>query len=225
MIYHKIIEQLTSEFEQNADIALAEKMAKYMRNLFPFYGIQKPNRKIVVKPFLKELIARSIPENTEEIVRILWDKPQREFQYVCMEYAEKTQKLWHSESSIQLFEELIVAKSWWDSVDFIASHLVGAYFLQWNSQLPEIIDNWNNSENMWLNRTAIIFQLFYKEKTDTELLTKVIDTHTKSKEFFIQKAIGWSLRQYGYTNPEFVRDYVKQHSLAPLSKREALKNL
>lgn len=225
MQYLEIIEHITAEFEQNSNLAQAEKMAKYMRNLFPYYGIQKPNRAMILKPLIKELLKASTADNVETIIEILWNKPQREFQYVGMEYAEKTEKLWQENTAIRLFENLIVTKSWWDSVDFIASHLVGKYFLKWNSELPIIIDNWNSSDNLWLNRTAIIFQLFYKDKTDIELLTKVILTHKESKEFFIQKAIGWSLRQYGYTNPEFVKSFVRSHALAPLSKREALKNL
>ena len=225
MIYREIIDGVTAEFEKNADTELAGKMAKYMRDLFPFYGIQKQNRAAIAKLFLKELIKNSTQEDINENVLFLWNMSQREYQYFCMEYCEKVHKLWQEHTSIQLFENLIVTKSWWDSVDFVASHLVGKYFERWDSKLPAIIDKWNTSDNMWLNRSAIIYQLFYKEKTDTGILTHVIETHSKSKEFFIQKAIGWSLRQYAYTNPEFVKSFVQNNTLAPLSKREALKNL
>ncbi|MBI3260119.1 MAG: DNA alkylation repair protein [Ignavibacteriae bacterium] len=225
MAYKEILDQLTVKFEENANTELAKKMAQYMRNLFPFYGIQKQNRAVIAKPFLKELVKNSSHDVIAEIALTLWNKPQREYHYFCMEYVEKVQKLWQEHITIQLFENLIVTKSWWDSVDFIASHLVGKYFQKWDSKLPAIVDNWNTSDNMWLNRTAIIYQLSYKEKTDTDILTHVINTHSKSKVFFIQKAIGWALRQYGYANPEFVRAFVQNHALAPLSKREALKNL
>lgn len=224
MIYLEIIEQIAAEFEHRANPQMAEKMAQYMRNLFPFYGIQKPDRVIALRPLMKELVKVSTMENIEVIAQTLWNKPQREFQYICIEYLEKVLKHWQV-GSIRFFENLIVTKSWWDSVDFIASHLVGKYFLQYGWELPDIIDEWNSSDNFWLNRTAIIFQLSYKEKTDIEILTKVIETHIESKEFFIQKAIGWALRQYAYTNPEFVVSFVQNHKLAPLSKREALKNL
>ena len=225
MAYHEIIERLTLEFEQASELESAEKMAQYMRNLFPFYGIQKPKRAVIVKPILKQLIAVSTAENYEAIARELWNKPQREFQYVCLEYLEKVEKLWLRNSSLELFESLIVTKSWWDSVDTIASHCVGKYFRTWPQDVDQTINRWNTHENMWLNRTAIIFQLSYKAKTDTALLARVIDTHSKSKEFFIQKAIGWALRQYAYTDPSYVRTFVETHTLAPLSKREALKNL
>lgn len=225
MAYHEIIEHLTLEFEQASNHESAGKMAQYMRNLFPFYGISKPTRAEIVKPILKQLIAVSTPENYEVIALELWNKPQREFQYVSIEYLEKVEKLWRRQSTLELFENLIVTKSWWDSVDTIASHCVGKYLRTWPQDVETIIQRWNTHENMWLNRTAIIFQLSYKSKTDTELLTRVIDTHSRSKEFFIQKAIGWALRQYAYTDADFVRTFVETHTLAPLSKREALKNM
>ncbi|MFN8360259.1 MAG: DNA alkylation repair protein [Candidatus Kapaibacterium sp.] len=225
MAYHEIIERLTLEFEQASNLDAAGKMAQYMRNLFPFYGISKPKRAEIVKPILKQLVAISTTENYEAIARELWNKLQREFHYVSIEYLEKVEKLWGRQSSLELFENMIVTKSWWDSVDTIASHCVGKYFQKWKDDIPPNITRWNLHENMWLNRTAIIFQLSYKSKTDTALLAHVIDTHSKSKEFFIQKAIGWALRQYAYTDANYVRTFVETHALAPLSRREALKNM
>ncbi len=225
MAYHQIIKELETEFEQASNLDAAVKMAQYMRNLFPFYGISKPKRAMIMKPILKQLVAVSTPENYEAITRELWNKPQREFQYVSIEYLEKVEKLWRRQSTLELFENMIVTKSWWDSVDTIASHCVGKYFRTWPQDVETIIQRWNTHENMWLNRTAIIFQLSYKSHTDTALLAHVIDTHSRSKEFFIQKAIGWALRQYAYTDADYVRTFVETHTLAPLSKREALKNM
>lgn len=225
MAYHEIIERLTLEFEQASELESAEKMAQYMRNLFPFYGIPKTKRAVIVKPILKQLVAVSTAENYEVIALELWNKPQREFHYVSIEYLEKVEKLWRRQSTLELFENMIVTKSWWDSVDTIASHCVGKYFRTWPQDVEQTINRWNTHGNMWLNRTAIIFQLSYKSHTDTALLAHVIDTHSRSKEFFIQKAIGWALRQYAYTDADYVRTFVETHTLAPLSKREALKNM
>jgi 3-methyladenine DNA glycosylase AlkD len=225
MEYREIIQHLTDEFDQASNPVDAEKMAQYMRNLFPFYGIPKPKRSVILKPTIRQLVAVSTIYNYEDIARELWNKPQREFQYVCMEYMDKVEKLWQRDTSIVLFESFIITKSWWDTVDFIASHLVGKYFQKWQHNISETIEFWNSHENMWLNRTAILFQLSYKSKTDTSLLTHIIDTHRHSKEFFIQKSIGWALRQYAYSDPEYVRNFVQIHTLAPLSKREAMKNL
>ncbi len=80
-----------------------------------------------------------------------------------------------------------------------------------------------DSGNMWLQRTALLFQLKYKKATDTKLLTDYILKLQGSKEFFINKAIGWILREYSKTESDWVIEFVKKHQLAPLSHKEALK--
>ncbi len=131
------------------------------------------------------------------------------------------------ENDLQLIEQLILTKSWWDTVDGLASWVCGPYFLKFPEKKRPITDAWAISENMWLRRTSIIFQLGYKRKNDTELLFKHIELNLGTKEFFINKAIGWSLREYAKTDAGLVSDYVKQmeKKLHPLSVREALKNL
>ena len=106
----------------------------------------------------------------------------------------------------------------------IASNLVGNLFQKYPHLIPAYVSKWEKSDNMWLVRTAIIFQLKYKNDTDFKLLKRVIERHLSSKEFFIQKAIGWALRQYAKFEPELVQEYVKRTDLKPLSRREALKH-
>jgi 3-methyladenine DNA glycosylase AlkD len=124
---------------------------------------------------------------------------------------------------IQLIEKLITKNSWWDSVDFLAKYLLGNYLLQFPEKTLPIIERFSNSTNMWLNRSAIIFQLDYKVKTNFDLLKAECEKHKNSKEFFIQKAIGWALRDYSRFNPNGVQDYVNSTQLKPLSQREALR--
>ena len=119
----------------------------------------------------------------------------------------------------------MISNSWWDSVDTIAVKLVGAYFAEYPEEREKWIRKWIKSDNIWLNRTAIIFQLSYKNQLDIPFLVRAILPHTNSKEFFIQKAIGWAIRQYTKTNPKWVKDFVKSNTLKPLSKREAFKYL
>ena len=124
---------------------------------------------------------------------------------------------------IELFELMITNKSWWDTVDLIATNLVGAYFKLFPEQIIPVTKKWMNSDNMWLQRTCLIFQLKYKEEIDTDLLTDYILQLKDTKEFFINKAIGWILREYTRKNPEWVIDFVNKYELSNLSKREALK--
>lgn len=219
----KVINNLSDAFHEKQNHEKAEGMSKYMRNKFPFVGIQKPERAEITKPFFKELLAEKNIDFSA-LIKTLWDKEERDYQYFCMDFLRKAEKQW-PEEIIEDFEWMIINKSWWDTVDFIAANLVGKYFLKWPEKKLDYIKEWSESDDLWLNRTAIIFQLTYKEKTDVKLLFDLIEKHKSSNEFFIQKAIGWALRQYTRTDAKAVADFVNTTNFKPLSKREALKHL
>jgi len=218
---HKYLGPLIKSFKENADSTTAEPMAKYMKNLFPFLGIKTPARKELLKDFVRE---NGLPElsDLKQITLTLWDLPEREFQYTAIGLLRKFVKKW-DEDIIDLLEHLIITKSWWDSVDGIASWLVGKHFKRFPEIRDEYMKRWMKSGNIWLQRTCILFQLGYKEKTDVMLLGGIIMSLNTSKEFFIQKAIGWALREYSKTDAEAVINFVENNELANLSKREAYK--
>jgi len=122
-----------------------------------------------------------------------------------------------------LLEKLITSKSWWDTVDTIAPHPVGKVAKETPSIVDDIIEGWSQSDNLWLCRSAILFQLRYKEETDETALYRYILANAESTEFFIQKAIGWALREYSKTNPSSVRKFIESHTLSKLSIREGSK--
>ena len=215
--------RLESTFSKNANSENAFKMKKYMKNKFEFFGINSPLRRDLCREFLRK---ENLPpfEIIKDVVIELWNKPERELQYFGMELLSKYSKQLKGDD-YKLFEFMITTKSWWDSVDFIASNLVGTHFKLFPNLMKPISIEWADSDNMWLQRTAIIFQLKYKGDTDTELLFEFIKLHASSNEFFIRKAIGWALREYSKTNPKLVLEFVQKHDqqLSGLSKREALK--
>lgn len=196
-------------------------MKKYMKEKFSFLGIKSPERRALTRAFYKNYTRPDI-NNIENIVRQLWKMEEREFQYFAMELVEKELKKM-GRYDIQLFEYFIVNKSWWDTVDFIAANLVGKHLLNFPGLIEQMNKKWISSENMWLNRTALLFQLKYKNDMDAKLLKQNILKCRDSKEFFIRKAIGWVLREYSKTNPVWVSEFVDSITLSPLSKREALK--
>lgn len=218
---HPYLKPLISKFEQNADPAKAEPMQKYMRDKFPFLGIKSPERKALVKEFLQE---HGLPplRDVEAISRELWALPQREYQYAVMDILQRLQKKLTAES-VTLLEYLIVTKSWWDTVDALASHEVGTLFANFPATKEATLAKWCTSDNLWLRRTTLLFQLGYKDNTDADLLFALIRENLDSKEFFIQKAIGWALREYSKTDATAVTHFVQTTNLAPLSQREALK--
>ncbi|CAM4219105.1 DNA alkylation repair protein [Lederbergia lenta] len=197
-------------------------MEKYMKGLFPFVGIRTPERRELSKQFIKQFNFQS--EDAELIIKELWEMPEREFQYVAADALVRNKKMLR-ENHADLLEYLIMTKSWWDTVDTIASHLVGALFFRHPHLIIERGDKWLHSESIWLQRSMVLFQLKYKDKTDAELLFSIIEKIAHKKEFFIQKAIGWSLREYSKTNSEAVIHFIETHELSNLAKREGLKHI
>jgi len=215
------LKPLVKLFRENANPANAEPMAKYMKNRFPYLGIKTPERRELLKDFLKKY---GLPEILElkQITLYLWKLPEREFQYIAIGLLRKFVKKW-DEDFIELFEQLIINKSWWDSVDGLASWMVGEHFKRFPNIRDKYIDRWMKSGNIWLQRTCLLFQLDYKEKTDEMLMGSIIVALNGSDEFFINKAIGWILREYSKTDAQAVINFVENNELAPLSSREALK--
>ena len=220
---HPYTASLKTLFEQHADPVQAAPMKKYMRNQFEYLGIKTPQNTALQKEFYKE---HGLPEFSEldEILRDLWSLPEREFQYVGVGLLGKFEKQLPAEF-IDTVKYLIITKSWWDTVDAIASHTVGTHFKRFPKMREKYLKKWRRSKNMWLRRTAILFQLGYKKETDFALVSDIIRENLGSDEFFINKAIGWALRQYAYTDPNAVKKFVKSTALHPLSRREAMKHL
>lgn len=218
-----MVNALKEAFSQFANPVKAEQMSAYMKHHFVFYGIPAPVRKSIQSDIFSQVKIHS-SEELLEVVKLLWQAPQRELHYAAMELLAKYKKFWKPES-IGDFEQLITSHSWWDSVDTLSSHLIGPLFKKYPDLRGTYINLWKNSDNMWLRRVCIIHQLGYKHDTDTDMLTEMILLNNQSAEFFLQKAIGWSLRQYAKYNPEWVLRFVEIHPLKNLSKREAVKNI
>jgi len=217
----QFIETLEIEFLKNENMKVALEQKAYMRNQFEYYGLKAPERRKVQAPFL---VKQYLPEKKElhKIVKMLWEKPQRDYQYFSQELVFKYVKQFEK-GDMPLFEYMVTHKSWWDTIDFIAVKLMGAYFKMYPEEIEMYIEKWLKSNNIWLQRCALLFQLKYKEEFDTNLLSYIINSLLGSKEFFINKAIGWVLREYSRTNPKWVLEFADRTELNTLSRREALR--
>jgi 3-methyladenine DNA glycosylase AlkD len=222
-IFDDYIHPLAERYRAHANPTYAEAMSGYMRYQFEFYGIKQPQRRLIDKQFIQEYGLPSV-EELEALVPELWQQTERDFQYFALELVAACRYYRH-EDSLSLIESMITQRSWWDTVDAISSLLVAPYFKQHPERMHEVSHRWIESDNFWLQRTAIIFQRKYKQATDRELLFALIRRRADSKEFFIQKGIGWALREYAYVYPEVVREFVASEPLSRLSKREALKRI
>lgn len=209
------------EAEANSEDAIHQK--SYMRDKFEFFGIKANPRRKATRELMKK-DKRPEYDNLEDVVKRLWELPEREFQYFGQELVERYIADFDKEI-IRLLEYMIINKSWWDTVDIIAKKLIGNYFLKFPAIKNDYLNRWIGSDNIWLQRTAIIFQLGYKDNTDLELLFEIIKKLKDIDEFFIQKAIGWSLREYSKINARAIENFVEKTELSALAKREALKRI
>lgn len=220
---HQYILPLFISFEKSQNKAEAQRAKAYLKGKFEFFGIKTEKRRTLCKNFINE---NGLPtyDKLNKIVLDLFQQPQREFHYFAIELLLLFKKQWPSEI-IALLEKMIMQNSWWDTVDFISISGVGFYSQQYPDEAKMKIAVWNKSKNMWLNRASIIYQNNLKSKTDTKILFSNIEKHTHSNEFFIQKAIGWALRQHARTDANAVRDFCSKTTLKSLSYREAMKHL
>ena len=216
-----VVTRLQGALEPHRDPARAAAMSAYMRDLFPFLGIPSPERSGLQRQALAGMLPAS-SQDLEEVVLGLWALPEREYQYAACGLLERHAKLLDP-TFLPVARQLVQTKSWWDTVDTLASHVVGAIVLK-NPQLREEMDRWIEDSDFWVARVAILHQLRYKSATDAKRLFSYCELRAADTEFFIRKAIGWALREYSKTDADAVRSFVATHEdrLSGLSKREAL---
>jgi len=218
------VSNLKTVFEANSNPEFALQMKSYLRDKFDFYGIKTTSR----RDLLKDVIANhkdEVNNNIRSISKELFTSNYRELHHSGVETFEKLLRKNYQKDDILQIEFFITTNSWWDTVDFIAKKILGNYLRQFPEDTEAVISKFSEFKNMWLNRSAILFQLGYKEQTNEALFYKLCLQHRHSEEFFIQKAIGWALREYGKTNPESVLNFVRTNTLKPLSEREAIRNI
>ena len=214
--------KLYEEMIQHKNEEQAQKMSKYMLNKFEYIGIKTPERREIFKNFFKEY--KNEEKIDWEFVNNCWENKYREFQYVAADYL-KNMKDKLTIDDIPKLKQFILKKSWWDTIDNL-DMTIGALALK-DSNVNKILLEWSLDENIWLRRIAVDHQLLRKEKTNTELLEKILKNNLGQTEFFINKAIGWALRDYSKTNPKWVKNFIEKNKekMAKLSIKEASKYL
>lgn len=218
---HQWVLDTKSSLEPLANAENAQQMSTYLRDQFQFYGIKSGERRAA----LKQLFTKSGMPSLEDLPKViieLWCLPEREYQMVAVDLLIKLKNNLPI-SMATLLERCIVNKSWWDTVDMLATHIAGAMYLNYPEEFDSYIQRWGHADNLWLRRTTLLYQLKFKTKTDHQQLFSLIKYNLSDKEFFIQKAIGWTLREYSKTEPDKVIEFIEAESVEGLARREALK--
>lgn len=220
----RMIQDLEKLFKSAANPTVAAEQSAYLRNLFPFFGIAKPDRAILEKEIFKKTKIEDLASLQKTLLK-LWEKDRREFHYAALTLAQKYRKLMTPEI-LPTLEIMIRNQSWWDTVDTIAPNLIG-YLVQTYPELTHIMDRWIEDSYLWIRRAALLHQLRWKQATDEKKLFAFCQKTCHEKEFFIQKAIGWVLREYSKTDPKAVKKFISQHRerLSNLSVREASRHM
>lgn len=215
---------LLSTLKQNANPLRAVPMKAYMKNKFEFLGIAKPQLVKIAKPWITVNKKDKDIKVSWDFVQSCWQCPYRELQYCALVYLQNTKHLL-TPDDIPRLQALITDKSWWDTSD-VLDRIVGDIALRY-PVVNDVLLAWSVSDNLWLRRVAIDHQLLRKGRTDTALLEQILVNNLGSKEFFINKAIGWALRDYSKTDSQWVRSFIERYrdNMASLSIREASKYL
>ena len=219
-----VLRRLVDVFAAAADPERAVAMRAYMREQFPFLGIPSPQRRALAREVLTGL-ARPTAEDLRRVALACWERPEREYQYFACDWLRRHVAVCPA-GFVDTARQLVTARSWWDTVDSLAAHLVGP-LVRRHPELVSTMDDWVRDEDMWLARAAILHQLGYREATDADRLFSYCLLRAGHRDFFIRKAIGWALREYARTDPDRVRTFVRSHEgrLSPLSVREAVQHL
>jgi 3-methyladenine DNA glycosylase AlkD len=220
-----LVDAIRTGLRQLAEPGRAPQMQAYMKSAMPYLGVRVPQVRALVRAEAK---ARP-PGTTESLVRTmrrLWDEATyREERYAATALAgSPAARRLRRPELIGLYAELIESGAWWDHVDELA-HRVGELLREYPADVRPVVAGWCRSPDRWLRRASIICQLGFRADTDREMLTAAIEANADDPDFFLRKAIGWALRDYARTDPEWVRAFVAQHRLSPLSIREATKHL
>ncbi|MGW7088536.1 DNA alkylation repair protein [Streptomyces sp. NPDC054871] len=219
-----VMERLTAAYPTAADPVRAAQAQAYMKNVAPFLGLPSPLRRELSRTVLAGLPRPDEADCTAIALRC-WELPEREYAYFTVDYLRRHVKRLSS-GFLPVTRHLVTTVSWWDTVDALAAHVVGGLVAA-DPKLKDEMDAWIEDEDLWVARTALLHQLRHKDTTDAERLFAYCLRQSGHPDFFIRKAIGWCLREYAKTDPEAVRGFVERERgrLAPLSVREALKNL
>lgn len=214
------IEGLKKNFEKRANEDNAIQMAKYLRNQFVFYGLKSPARRDAYHQILKD----EKKQIDWDLLDQAWNDKHREMQYFVCDYLLAMEK-YVSYDDLFKIEHYVRTKQWWDTIDSLMK-LYGYVGLK-DQRVDQLMLDWSKDPDKWVRRVAIEHQLLRKDRINTALLSQILENNLESDEFFINKAIGWALRDYSKTNPEWVSDFIdgNYNHLAKLSITEGSKYL
>ncbi|HEX6360322.1 DNA alkylation repair protein [Actinophytocola sp.] len=222
-----LVKAVRAGLAAGGDARKAPDMQRYMKSELPFRGVPSPERAALGRQLFAEHVLTDEADWRASVLTLWREAAYREERYMAIALTgDRRYAQWQTPALLPLYEEMIITGAWWDFVDEIASRRIGPLLRSFPDELTPAMYDWATDPDLWKRRTSIICQLTFKEATDTKLLSSAIEANLDDRDFFIRKGIGWALRQFARTEPEWVRAFVNSHpGLSPLSVREAVKHL
>ena len=223
----QLIKEIRAGLAALGDPAKAPAMQAYMKSAMPYRGVPAPPRSVMLKRIFAEHTLTDRVNFSDTVLALWRDAEFREERYAAIALSGyRAYRRWQDPDLLGMYEEMIVTGAWWDYVDEVASNRIGPIHRAHREVVTPVMLAWSADGDLWQRRTAIICQVGAKEETDTDLLARTIEPAIGEKEFFLRKGIGWALREYAKTSPDWVRAFVDDHpELSGLSRREALKHI
>jgi 3-methyladenine DNA glycosylase AlkD len=228
MAHQALVDDVRARLRAAGDPVKAPAMQAYMKSPLPYHGVASPQARVI---FREVLAVHPLPDRESWLATALalWDEAtHREEWYAALAVVRSSRYAAHRDTrALGLYRHFLTTGAWWDVVDDVAIHLVGPLLIEDPNSVAPVLREWATDDNRWLRRTAVIAQVGAKDRTDTDLLSHVIEANLEDRDFFLRKAIGWALRQHARTDPDWVRAFVAAHDdrISKLSSREALKHL
>ncbi|GAB3151329.1 DNA alkylation repair protein [Amycolatopsis stemonae] len=223
----QLVKAIRTGLAELADPVKATAMQAYMKSAMPFRGVASPERSAFLKGVLADHIVPDRVKYSATVLELWRTAEFREERYAAIALSgHRAYRRWQDPDLVPMYEEMIVSGAWWDYVDELAIRRIGPILRSHRPELTRLMLRWAADHDLWRRRTAIICQVGAKEETDTDLLVRAIEPAIAEPEFFLRKGIGWALREYAKTSPDWVRSFVDDHpGLSGLSRREALKHI
>lgn len=221
----RVLSAIRTALHERADPVRAAGAKAYMKSTMPCLGVRVPEVRCITSAAVAAAPFESADQLRATALELWRGTAVREERYAAIDLTAN--RLVTSDMAmLPLYEEFIRSGAWWDFVDGTAGRLCG--LLQANrAEMTPVLLGWSTDPDFWIRRAAILSQLKAKAETDPALLTRIVEANLADREFFIRKAIGWALREYGKTDPEWVAGFVAVHAatMSPLSRKEAVRHL
>ena len=190
-------------------------------------GVATPACRRIVRQELRALGAVTHDELLY-MVGSLWDRPEFEFKRAATEMAHIRSEMFTPDDLDQVLTWMRRAQTW-ALIDEWAPRVVGRLLDNYPSEVGPVLDRWSVDDDFWIRRSSLLSMLISLRRGEGEFdrFGRYADAMMGETEFFIRKAIGWTLRDMSRRRPIEVAEFIRPRvgAMSGLTFREAVRRL